>query len=77
MWKQHEDEFRGNLGGADVDGLKAINDAHGHAAGDELLRNVGAALRTGLRSYDLVVDTEATSSCAHLGHRRRRRTETV
>jgi diguanylate cyclase (GGDEF)-like protein len=39
----------------DVDGLKAINDAQGHAAGDRLLRDVVAALRTGLRSYDLVV----------------------
>jgi diguanylate cyclase (GGDEF)-like protein len=39
----------------DVDGLKARNDVHGHAAGDQLLRDVGMALRTGLRSYDLVV----------------------
>ena len=39
----------------DVDGLKAINDLQGHAAGDRLLRAVAAALRTGLRSYDLVI----------------------
>jgi diguanylate cyclase (GGDEF)-like protein len=39
----------------DIDGLKAINDEQGHAAGDQLLRSVTAALRTGLRSYDLVV----------------------
>ena len=39
----------------DVDGLKATNDVDGHSAGDELLRNVAVALRTGLRSYDLVV----------------------
>jgi diguanylate cyclase (GGDEF)-like protein len=39
----------------DVDSLKAINDAQGHAAGDQLLRDVGTALRTGLRSYDVVV----------------------
>jgi diguanylate cyclase (GGDEF)-like protein len=39
----------------DVDGLKAINDVHGHAAGDQLLRDVALALRIGLRSYDLVI----------------------
>jgi diguanylate cyclase (GGDEF)-like protein len=39
----------------DVDGLKAINDAEGHAAGDQLLHDVAVALRSGLRSYDLVI----------------------
>jgi diguanylate cyclase (GGDEF)-like protein len=39
----------------DVDHLKALNDANGHEAGDALLRAVGAALRLGLRTYDLVV----------------------
>ena len=39
----------------DVNGLKAINDVDGHAAGDQLLRDVAVALRSGLRSYDLVV----------------------
>jgi diguanylate cyclase (GGDEF)-like protein len=39
----------------DIDGLKAINDIEGHAAGDQLLRDVASALRTKLRSYDLVV----------------------
>jgi diguanylate cyclase (GGDEF)-like protein len=39
----------------DVMNLKAVNDAHGHAAGDELLQAVGHALCNGLRSYDVVV----------------------
>ena len=39
----------------DVVGLKAINDAHGHDAGDGVLRAVGESLRDGLRSYDVAV----------------------
>jgi diguanylate cyclase len=37
----------------DVDGLKAINDAHGHATGDRLLIGIADALRAGRRA-DLV-----------------------
>ena len=39
----------------DVNGLKAINDTHGHAAGDALLARVVAALRSNLRPYELIV----------------------
>lgn len=39
----------------DVDGLKAINDTEGHAAGDAAIRAVADAIRTVTRSADLVV----------------------
>lgn len=38
----------------DLDGLKAINDAHGHAAGDDALRLVADALRSSTRAADVV-----------------------
>ncbi|TML30395.1 MAG: GGDEF domain-containing protein [Actinobacteria bacterium] len=38
----------------DVAGLKAINDAHGHSAGDEVLRGVAGILTASVRDHDLV-----------------------
>ena len=38
----------------DLDDFKAVNDARGHMAGDELLRRVSRALRSELREYDLI-----------------------
>jgi diguanylate cyclase (GGDEF)-like protein len=37
-----------------VDNLKAINDAGGHAAGDQMLLAVAEALQAQMRSYDLI-----------------------
>jgi diguanylate cyclase (GGDEF)-like protein len=39
----------------DVDEFKVVNDTHGHHVGDRALREVAAALQSGLRSYDLCV----------------------
>ncbi|HET9015756.1 MAG TPA: HD domain-containing phosphohydrolase [Thermomicrobiaceae bacterium] len=39
---------------ADVDGFKAINDASGHLAGDEILRRLGGHLSAHVRSEDSV-----------------------
>jgi diguanylate cyclase (GGDEF)-like protein len=38
----------------DIDGLKAVNDTHGHHAGDNLLRRVAAIMRERMRATDIV-----------------------
>lgn len=38
----------------DIDGLKAVNDEHGHHAGDNLIRQIAAIMRERVRATDLV-----------------------
>jgi len=43
------------VGYIDVVGLKKVNDERGHSAGDTLLKHAVHAIRSHLRSYDLIV----------------------
>jgi len=38
----------------DIDGLKAVNDSHGHHAGDQLIRRIAGIMRERVRTTDIV-----------------------
>jgi diguanylate cyclase (GGDEF)-like protein/putative nucleotidyltransferase with HDIG domain len=38
----------------DLDGFKAVNDTHGHKAGDRMLKEIGAIVKSQLREYDFL-----------------------
>jgi diguanylate cyclase (GGDEF)-like protein len=47
----------------DIDGLKRINDAHGHQAGDRVLMQVAMALRRSIRSVDVAARLGGDEFC--------------
>jgi diguanylate cyclase (GGDEF)-like protein/PAS domain S-box-containing protein len=52
----------------DIDFFKVINDTHGHAMGDEVLRQVGATLLNTVRQSDLVCRYGGEEFCVLLPH---------
>jgi diguanylate cyclase (GGDEF)-like protein len=50
----------------DIDGLKRINDSHGHQAGDRVLMQVAMSLRRGIRSVDTAARIGGDEFCVLL-----------
>jgi diguanylate cyclase (GGDEF)-like protein/PAS domain S-box-containing protein len=51
---EHSRQFPISIFMVDVDGLKAINDKHGHTVGDEVLRRAAKVLRAAFRDEDVL-----------------------
>jgi diguanylate cyclase (GGDEF)-like protein/PAS domain S-box-containing protein len=61
-------ELSGALILLDLDGFKVVNDTHGHAAGDAVLKAVAAILTTGTRTSDFVARLGGDEFALELPH---------
>ena len=50
----------------DLDGMKRVNDTHGHGVGDELLKEVSRRLDLAIRASDLLVRLNGESAAANV-----------
>jgi diguanylate cyclase (GGDEF)-like protein/PAS domain S-box-containing protein len=62
---------------ADLDGLKAVNDCHGHAAGDQLIKAAASLLRNTFRPDDLVARMGGDEFAVLLPHADKETTSSV
>ncbi len=53
---------------ADIDAFKGVNDAHGHAAGDEVLEALGRSIAAGLRDSDVAARYGGDEFCFFFPH---------
>lgn len=53
----------------DVDHFKSINDAHGHAVGDEVLKGIAQIARQQIRPYDMIARVGGEEFCFVIANR--------
>jgi diguanylate cyclase (GGDEF)-like protein len=66
--RRRPEEYHGTLIVIDLDGFKAVNDRHGHATGDRLLRELALALEQKLRRTDRLFRFGGDEFVLFVGH---------